>query len=208
MNKEERILKYINTADELVFSGIRYYENDFYDDVENLVKENQELKKQLEEIYKFKFSYRKDETKIPPIIRKQKDVEIIKNLENQQKEFIEYLEKEKERCLTFYSNTPCMYAYDVFKEILSKYKEITGVPMAGLDDEEEPDLFEMIEDIKNKPKYIEEINKSYPIFNFDEKSFEAMKDMLQDVYSKQVEIIKSVNYLFDKDERQHRKNNE
>ena len=208
MNKEERILKYINTADELVFSGIRYYENDFYDDVENLVKENQELKKQLEEIYKFKFSYRKDETKIPPIIRKQKDVEIIKNLENQQKEFIEYLEKEKERCLTFYSNTPCMYAYDVFKEILSKYKEITGVPMAGLDDEEEPDLFEMIEDMKNKPKYIEEINKSYPIFNFDEKSFEAMKDMLQDVYSKQVEIIKSVNYLFDKDERQHRKNNE
>ena len=30
MNKEERILKYINTADELVFSGKRYYENEFY----------------------------------------------------------------------------------------------------------------------------------------------------------------------------------
>ena len=61
---------------------------------------------------------------------------------------------------------------------------------------------------RNKFKHIEEINKSYTIFNFDKKSFEAMKDMLQDVYSKQVEIIKSVNYLFDKDERQHRKNNE
>ena len=57
--------------------------------------------------------------------------------------------------------------------------------------------FEVIEE---KPKHIEEINKSYPIFNFDEKSFEAMKDMLQDVYSKQVKIIKSVNYLLDKEE--------
>ena len=46
MNKEERILKYINTADELTFSGKRYYENDFYNDVENIVKENQELKKE------------------------------------------------------------------------------------------------------------------------------------------------------------------
>lgn len=31
------------------------------------------------------------------------------------------------------------------------------------------------------------------------KCFEAMKDMLQDVYEKQVEIIKSVNYLLDKE---------
>ena len=58
-----------------------------------------------------------------------------------------------------------------------------------------------VEIIEEKPKHIEEINKSYPIFNFDEKSFEAMKDMLQDVYSKQVKIIKAVNYLLDKEER-------
>ena len=45
-------------------------------------------------------------------------------LENQQKEFIEYLEKEKDRCLTFYSSAECMYAYDVFKDVLSKYKDI------------------------------------------------------------------------------------
>ena len=44
--------------------------------------------------------------------------------ENQQKEFIEWLENEKDRCLTFYSSAECMYAYDVFKDVLSKYKEI------------------------------------------------------------------------------------
>ena len=47
-----------------------------------------------------------------------------KKYKNQQKEFIEYLENEKDRCLTFYSSTACMYAYDVFKDVLSKYYEI------------------------------------------------------------------------------------
>lgn len=50
MNKEERILKYINSADELVFNGKRYYENDFYNDVENLVKENQKYKEVIDKI--------------------------------------------------------------------------------------------------------------------------------------------------------------
>ena len=50
MNKEERILKYINSADELVFNGKRYYENDFYNDVENLVKENQKYKEVIDTI--------------------------------------------------------------------------------------------------------------------------------------------------------------
>lgn len=48
------------------------------------------------------------------------------SMKKQQKEFISYLEKEKDRCLTFYSSTPCMYAYDVFKDVLSKYQEIIG----------------------------------------------------------------------------------
>ena len=111
--------------------------------VNSCQEEIRQLKKQIEEINKFKFSYRKDETKIPPIIRKQKDVETIKNLENQQKEFIEYLENE------IYSIEPkgtginynCEYdseedyinameeqsKLNTFKEILSKYKEIIGV---------------------------------------------------------------------------------
>ena len=50
MNKEERILKYINSADELVFNGKRYYENDFYNDVENLVKENQKYKEVIDKV--------------------------------------------------------------------------------------------------------------------------------------------------------------
>lgn len=89
----------------------------------------EELKKQLEEINKFKFSYRKDETKIPPIIRKQKDVEIIKNLETQQKEFIKYLEDEIEKATTNPYTKLSEYGMNrihIYKEILQKYKEIIG----------------------------------------------------------------------------------
>ena len=83
--------------------------------VEIIEEQNQELKKQLEE-NKDKINWYENFE-----INKTIDKLRIKH-NNQQKEFIEYLEKEKERCLTFYSSTPCMYAYDVFKEILSKYK--------------------------------------------------------------------------------------
>lgn len=97
-----------------------------------LEQENAELKKQLEEINKFKFSYRKDETKIPPIIRKQKDVEIIKNLKNQQKEFIGYMNKTIEELESDDVDDEEMKGYliqriDTFKEILQKYKSIIGV---------------------------------------------------------------------------------
>lgn len=87
--------------------------------------ENQLLKKQLEEINKFKFSYKKDQTKIPPIIRKQKDVETIKNLENQQKEFIEYLTSYID-LLSDDSDLFDEVQKDILEEILSKYKEIIG----------------------------------------------------------------------------------
>ena len=50
MNKEERVVKYINSADELVFNGKRYCENDFYNDVEDLAKENKELKKAIDKV--------------------------------------------------------------------------------------------------------------------------------------------------------------
>lgn len=103
--------------------------------IRDLSKENQLLKKQLEEINKFKFSYRKDETKIPPIIRKQKDVEIIKNLENQQKEFIKWLEDEIKRInpkdldigeLNLRLNDIKFTQYLIYKEILQKYRSIIG----------------------------------------------------------------------------------
>ena len=44
MNREERVVKYINSSDDFVVNGKRYCENDFYNDVEDLVKENQKLK--------------------------------------------------------------------------------------------------------------------------------------------------------------------
>ena len=95
-------------------------QNDYINELE---KENQKLKKQLEEINKFKFSYRKDETKISPMIRKQKDVEIIKNLENQQKEFIEWLTNETN--INPYDISDYIYG-NIINTILSKYNEIIG----------------------------------------------------------------------------------
>ena len=44
MNRKERILKYINSSDDFVVNGKRYCENDFYNDVEDLVKENKKYK--------------------------------------------------------------------------------------------------------------------------------------------------------------------
>ena len=100
--------------------------------IKELQQENQELKKQLEELKSTNKVLSEELTKDK--ILKQDclttcygiPIGDIPKLINQQKEFIEYLEKEKERCLTFYSSTPCMYAYDVFKDVLSKYKEIIG----------------------------------------------------------------------------------
>ena len=112
MNKEERILKYINTADELVFSGKRYYENDFYNDVENLVKENQELKKQLENKYSK-----------TGILTNEVLYEENTKLINQQKKFIEYLEYQ----VKFQEELNDIHLATGFEEILSKYKEIIGV---------------------------------------------------------------------------------
>ena len=71
--------------------------------------ENLKLKNQLEEYKRLGFEHLNDKCN---------------KLENQQKGFIEFLENEKDRCLTFYSSAECMYAYDVFKDVLSKYKEI------------------------------------------------------------------------------------
>ena len=50
MNREERVLKYINSSDDFVVNGKRYCENDFYNDVEDLAKENQELKEVIDKL--------------------------------------------------------------------------------------------------------------------------------------------------------------
>ena len=127
MSKEERILKYINTADELVFSGKRYYENDFYNDVENLVKENQELKKQLEEKNPFKgiFAQVSDDT----LLRNCGNMNAeINELKNQQKEFIEWLENgiNQVRNTEFLDERIQRAGLVAYNRVLSKYKEIIG----------------------------------------------------------------------------------
>lgn len=102
-------------------------------DYETTMSELQELKKQLEE-YKatnevLSHELTKDKVLQQDCLTTCCGIPIgdIPKLITQQKEFIDYLENEKERCLTFYSRTPCMYAYEVFKDVLSKYKEIIGV---------------------------------------------------------------------------------
>ena len=82
-----------------------------------LLEENQELKKQLEDYKKLGFKYLQDKNN---------------NLETQQKEFIEYMNKTIEELECDDVDDEEMKGYliqriDTFKEILSKYKEIIGV---------------------------------------------------------------------------------
>ena len=53
MNREERVVKYINSADDFVVDGKRYCENDFYNDVEDLAKENQKYKEVIDKAIKY-----------------------------------------------------------------------------------------------------------------------------------------------------------
>ena len=83
-----------------------------------LKKENQDLKKQLENYKKLGFKYLQDKNN---------------NLENQQKEFIEYLEdliKQNETVVEVSKyglpKNCSKLLIDFYKEILSKYKEIIG----------------------------------------------------------------------------------
>ena len=87
-----------------------------------LLKENKDLRKQLENYKKLGFKHLQDKNN---------------NLENQQKEFISYLEYEKDRlareCSNIYENSlghTRLVNEDIFDEvndILQKYKEIIGV---------------------------------------------------------------------------------
>lgn len=84
----ERIEKLLNGANKETYGFAPQEIKNILRSYEELQNQNQELKKQLEETNRFKFNYKNDKTNIQPVIRKQNDVEIIKNLENQQKEFI------------------------------------------------------------------------------------------------------------------------
>lgn len=102
---------------------------DYIEEIERLRKENQELKKQLE-----------DKTED---YRRMKDnfdskVDVLTEIDTQQKEFIKYLkdeikQEENKNTIELLSDpnscrTPNLrYKENILKEILQKYKEIIGV---------------------------------------------------------------------------------
>jgi hypothetical protein len=120
---------------------------------EHKEKENQELKKQVDELNRFKFSCKKDETRIPATIYSKKTVEDLFNenrnlrkklencmtfedykytlnkkikLETQQKEFIKYLEDKKISPIKCVLNSidDKNHDYNMFKNKLDNYEEI------------------------------------------------------------------------------------
>ena len=56
-----------------------------------------------------------------------------------------------------------------------------------------------VEILEDKTEKIEEINKNYGIFGFDDKSFGEMKEMVQDLYEKINELVRAINKLNKKD---------
>lgn len=94
---------------------------DYIEEIERLKKENQELKKQLENYKKLGFKYLQDKNN---------------DLETQQKEFIKYLEDEKDRLIKgtshyYIDSFDRQHAvnetiYDEVDIILQKYKSIIG----------------------------------------------------------------------------------
>ena len=172
MNKEDYNKFYIQGSDHYLIPKDIF--DELFNEMSNWKEEAKELKKQIEE-NKDKINWYENFE-----INKTTDKLRLKH-NTQQKEFINYLEDNWKQTQDIW-----------YIKILQKYKEITGVPMTGLDDEEEPDLFEMIEDMKNKPKYIEEI-KLVEIQNLWDRDIEREKKLK--------EITKAVNYLLDKDKK-------
>ena len=123
----DEVMHYFNYwyKEEDVYSINRYLSLKDFNYISNkyqeLQKENQELKKQLENYKKLGFKHLQDKNN---------------NLETQQKEFIKWLEDEKNRlareCSHIYEDSlghTRLVNEDIFDEvndILQKYKEITG----------------------------------------------------------------------------------
>ena len=98
-----------------------------YGDVENLRLENQELKKQLEDYKKWYQDELEENAELSDlwINRRARTIE----LENQQREFVEYLEEPIKIIIEGNPTNISEYTagkLDALKETLSKYKEIIG----------------------------------------------------------------------------------
>ena len=116
--------------------AISYYVDRHVSDyVDRLQKENQELKKQLHEASIEMQEMIEQDIECPSNCSKLKDLDKIEKsfieIKNQQKEFIEYMNKTIEELECDDTDDEEMKGYliqriDTFKEILSKYKSIIG----------------------------------------------------------------------------------
>ena len=147
MNKEELIgkLQMVYVGDKNALNEMIDYYDDLFDEMSNWREEAKDLKKQLEYCYcnRTDCSSRIKDSKVYD--------SLVQKVENQQKEFISYLENEIDICDGFldtvksdlqeipygvisagktYITTRIKEnetAHKVYKEVLKKYKEIIGV---------------------------------------------------------------------------------
>ena len=125
MNKEDYSKYYIQGSDHYLISKDVF--DELFDEMSNWREEAKELKKQLTT---YQILHR--DCKVDNL----KNISKIEEMENQQKDFIEYLENEKDRlareCSQIYEDSlgkTKLVNEDIFSEvdtILSKYQEIIG----------------------------------------------------------------------------------
>lgn len=81
--------------------------------------------------YKSEFTYKEQKELYKYIKNLQKENEMLhhyktlyRSLKRQKEEFRNWLKENRDECLTFYERTPYAYAYNVFKNILSKLEKM------------------------------------------------------------------------------------
>lgn len=128
MNKEDYSKYYIQGSDHYLIPKDVFIE--LFEEMSNWREEAKELKEELEKCYC-------NRTDCSGRIKDSKQYDsLVQKVENQQKEFIEYLEDEIKRInpkeldigeLNLRLNDIKFTQYLIYKEILQKYKEIIGV---------------------------------------------------------------------------------
>ncbi len=144
MNKEDYSKYYIQGSDHYLIPKEVF--DELFDEMENWKEEANELKKQLEEYKLITIDYQELEARNQELkkqlttyqilhrdckVNNLKNISKIEEMENQQKEFIEYMNDIIEDLETEDVDDEEMKGYliqriDTFKEILQKYKEIIG----------------------------------------------------------------------------------
>lgn len=107
--------------DNRTIEEVRENETKLIDEIKHLEKENQKLKKALKEGVIATCETCEDFGICPHSYREYDYKNEVKNLKNQQKEFIEWLENKMKE--THYT----MFEFQAYRLVFEKYKEIVGV---------------------------------------------------------------------------------